>query len=672
MTANQCGMPARPTEYGRRWRSSPSRWSPSGSRRGCRTAALALAALLLAPGLALAPLLPARDRRAPLAELAAVPALGFAAASVALISISRVGIALDSWSCTRSSLGDRASPGSSSRDDVAARAPVAGWRPPASRLPRSSGRSSQARVVGDLPLPGNDWAKYVLYADEIRRQGALLIDNPFWMLGVPFREDPATPAVYGAFLADGRPVGQRDRPGHLGVRGDGRARRVRARARLVGPGGGLPRGRAVRGRPGQPGHPRLARPGERRGVRAAGAARWPTPSRCCATAWDGGRSPAPPSCSSRSPAAHRLTASVAVAGDRRGARSPRWRRSTARSAARLLRQGGAGRRWRARSSAGAAVISDLVVRQRTFGGTQPFDAYLDSKVDLDLALRDLTLPFVVIGVVAVVGARARGVARPRRCGRCFALLAVTVAARVRVGRAHPARVPADGLLPAAVARARSRRSWLARRRGGPGGGRGARRRHERLRLDAGRPRRTTSTRSPTAPRCAAWTPCRRACARARSSSPTAAGASSRPGCCTRARCPRCSTRTSAQAAEVPFARRAQAILDGLAGGPARRAPPRRPLPRRRPAVRRRPRPAARPAARGRAGLRERAAGGARAAAVRARLRVARSGHPCPSIDRRSMPWPTCRARTRWRSTRPSSASSRSPPTSTARRSGRAR
>src|SRR6185503_17666782 len=57
------------------------------------------------------------------------------------------------------------------------------------------------RVVSGFPVPGNDWAKYVLYADEIRRHGSLLIDNPFWMLGVPFREDPGVPALYGAFLA---------------------------------------------------------------------------------------------------------------------------------------------------------------------------------------------------------------------------------------------------------------------------------------------------------------------------------------------------------------------------------------------------------------------------------------------------------------------------------------
>ena len=58
----------------------------------------------------------------------------------------------------------------------------------------------QAACIGGDPIPGNDWAKYLLYADEITAQGTLLIDNPYWMLGVPFREDPAVPALYGSFL----------------------------------------------------------------------------------------------------------------------------------------------------------------------------------------------------------------------------------------------------------------------------------------------------------------------------------------------------------------------------------------------------------------------------------------------------------------------------------------
>src|SRR5215218_2765490 len=55
---------------------------------------LAVAALVLAPGLALLPLLPRAARESPSAALAATPALGIAAASVALITIASTGIDL--------------------------------------------------------------------------------------------------------------------------------------------------------------------------------------------------------------------------------------------------------------------------------------------------------------------------------------------------------------------------------------------------------------------------------------------------------------------------------------------------------------------------------------------------------------------------------------------------
>ena len=55
---------------------------------------LSLAALVLAPGLALAPLLPGRIRRSPVATLASAPVLGLAASSVALVSAASAGVAL--------------------------------------------------------------------------------------------------------------------------------------------------------------------------------------------------------------------------------------------------------------------------------------------------------------------------------------------------------------------------------------------------------------------------------------------------------------------------------------------------------------------------------------------------------------------------------------------------
>src|SRR5687768_2790156 len=56
---------------------------------------LAVAALILAPGLALVPLLPPRARGDLVTSLAAAPVLGFAASAVALVTVSSVGIALD-------------------------------------------------------------------------------------------------------------------------------------------------------------------------------------------------------------------------------------------------------------------------------------------------------------------------------------------------------------------------------------------------------------------------------------------------------------------------------------------------------------------------------------------------------------------------------------------------
>ena len=61
------------------------------------------------------------------------------------------------------------------------------------------GVTLQGLIVGGKPLPGQDWGHYLLYVDEIRKQGSLLIDNPFWMLGgLPFAEDPGAPVLYAA------------------------------------------------------------------------------------------------------------------------------------------------------------------------------------------------------------------------------------------------------------------------------------------------------------------------------------------------------------------------------------------------------------------------------------------------------------------------------------------
>jgi hypothetical protein len=166
---------------------------------------LAAIVLLVAPGLALLPLLPERARRDLVTALAAAPALGFVASSVALITAASIGLSLDGVVIR---LVEAAL--------VLVGLALPGRPEPALRLRREealaaagllvavvAGLILEGRVIKGSPVPGNDWAKYVLYADEIRNHHALLIDNPFWMLGVPFREDPGTPAIYGAHLVLG-------------------------------------------------------------------------------------------------------------------------------------------------------------------------------------------------------------------------------------------------------------------------------------------------------------------------------------------------------------------------------------------------------------------------------------------------------------------------------------
>ena len=168
---------------------------------GAHVPALDAMVLVLAPGLAFVPLLPARLRAHSLAVLAALPTLGIALSMVALVTASRLGLPIDgTW--VRVLEGALALVGL-----LALRGPDLRGPPPSVLEvlglvgALAAGAVLGGRVVSGFPVPGNDWAKYVLYADEIRRQGSLLIDNPFWMLGVPFREDPGVPALYGAFLA---------------------------------------------------------------------------------------------------------------------------------------------------------------------------------------------------------------------------------------------------------------------------------------------------------------------------------------------------------------------------------------------------------------------------------------------------------------------------------------
>ncbi|HEX6459555.1 MAG TPA: hypothetical protein VF032_11610 [Thermoleophilaceae bacterium] len=158
--------------------------------------------LCVAPGLALVPLLPAATRASWGATLAAIPVVGFAASTVLLVTLPAAGISLTGVS-TRVALGAL----------IAAAVLLLPPREPRHRLDYReawaivgllatlfAGILLQNRVIGHTPVPGNDWGQYVLYADQVRIHGSLLIQNPFWMGGTPFRQDPGVPSVFASYL----------------------------------------------------------------------------------------------------------------------------------------------------------------------------------------------------------------------------------------------------------------------------------------------------------------------------------------------------------------------------------------------------------------------------------------------------------------------------------------
>ena len=161
--------------------------------------------LIVAPGLALVPMLPARTRESWAAVLAAVPVLGFAASCVLLVTVPALGIPLTGFS-TRAALGLLIGVGAlllPAREPSRPLSYEDAWGIAGLLGALLVGILFQARVIGHTPVPGNDWGQYVLYADQIRQHGTLLIQNPFWMGGTPFRQDPGVPAVFASYLVMG-------------------------------------------------------------------------------------------------------------------------------------------------------------------------------------------------------------------------------------------------------------------------------------------------------------------------------------------------------------------------------------------------------------------------------------------------------------------------------------
>jgi hypothetical protein len=161
--------------------------------------------IVVAPGLALVPLLPARARSNWAAALAAVPALGFAASCVLLVTVPALGIHLTGFSI-RFAIGLLVAVGTlllPAREPHEPLSYADAWAIAGLLGALLVGILLQGRVIGYTPVPGNDWGQYVLYADQIRQHGTLLLQNPFWMGGTPFRQDPGVPAVFASYLVMG-------------------------------------------------------------------------------------------------------------------------------------------------------------------------------------------------------------------------------------------------------------------------------------------------------------------------------------------------------------------------------------------------------------------------------------------------------------------------------------
>ncbi len=165
---------------------------------------LAACALLIAPGLAVLPLLPRELKRLPVA-VPVVPIAGFVVSTILLVSLSAVGLALDDLTI-RGGLGGVVLVCLVASRSVDAGRPLAHHRSAFPTLLGLAGVTGlgialQTLVIGGTPLPGEDWGEYLLYAQQIEREQALLIDNPYWMLGgESFPLDPGVPALYGSFL----------------------------------------------------------------------------------------------------------------------------------------------------------------------------------------------------------------------------------------------------------------------------------------------------------------------------------------------------------------------------------------------------------------------------------------------------------------------------------------
>lgn len=163
---------------------------------------------MVAPGFAVTALLPTELRAAPISWLLAPP-LGFAITSILLITASGLGLpltdaviyALLAAACAAGLVASVRFSASSPELRIRARFAAAPEIPILLAGAVLLGIGLEARAIGGSPLPGADWAHYLLYSSEIARHHGLLLQNPYWMLGNgSFAEDPGVPSLYGAYL----------------------------------------------------------------------------------------------------------------------------------------------------------------------------------------------------------------------------------------------------------------------------------------------------------------------------------------------------------------------------------------------------------------------------------------------------------------------------------------
>jgi hypothetical protein len=163
---------------------------------------------MVAPGFAVTALLPTELRAAPISWLLAPP-LGFAITSILLITAASLGLPLTD-AVIYSLLAAACVAGLVAAVRLSASAPELRVRARAAAAPEIPilfagalllGIGLEARAIGGSPLPGADWAHYLLYSSEIAQHHGLLLQNPYWMLGnASFAEDPGAPSLYGAYL----------------------------------------------------------------------------------------------------------------------------------------------------------------------------------------------------------------------------------------------------------------------------------------------------------------------------------------------------------------------------------------------------------------------------------------------------------------------------------------